>query len=285
MKLIRFGASGREQPGVLLDDGTRLDLSRHIRDYSPDFFAAGGMARVAELVKARKDTPAADPKARLGAPVARPLKFVAIGLNYRKHAEETGAAIPKEPVVFCKATSCICGPDDGIQVPRTSKKLDYEVELAFVMKNRVADLASQDEALAHVAGYLICNDVSERDFQFRGPQWTIGKSHDSFGPLGPWLVTPDEVGDPHALALTLKVNGKVRQQSNTNDFIFNVPHMIWYLSQFMTLEPGDVVTTGTPNGVAAGMKDPNAFLKVGDTVELSIAKLGTQTQKVMPKPQ
>jgi 2-keto-4-pentenoate hydratase/2-oxohepta-3-ene-1,7-dioic acid hydratase in catechol pathway len=284
MKLIRFGAPGSEKPGVQLDDGTRLDLSRHIADYTPEFFAAGGMARVAELAKARKDTPAADPKERLGPPVARPRKFIAIGLNYRKHAAEVGAQIPKEPEVFTKLTSCICGPNDPTWIPKTSTKLDYEVELAFVMKNRVADLASESEALQHVAGFLICNDVSERDFQFRGSQWVRGKSADTFGPLGPWLVTPDEVGDPHTLDLTLKVNGKVRQQSNTSDFIFNIPHVIWYCSQFFTLEPGDVFTTGTPSGVAVGMKDPNAFLKAGDTVELTIAKLGTQLQQVIPKP-
>ncbi len=283
MKLIRFGAPGREQPGVQLDDGSRLDLSQHISDYTPQFFAAGGVERVRELVAQRRDTPVADPNGRLGAPVARPHKFIAIGLNYRRHAEEVGAEIPKEPEVFTKYTSSITGPNDGIVVPKTSTKLDYEVELAFVLKNRVADLESEAEALQHVAGYLICNDVSERDFQFRGTQWVRGKSHDSFGPLGPWLVTPDEVGDPHALELSLSVNGQVRQCSNTNDFIFNVPHVIWYCSQFFTLEPGDVITTGTPEGVAAGMNDPAAFLKAGDTVELTIAKLGSQVQQVRPK--
>lgn len=283
MKLIRFGAPGRERPGVLLDDGTRLDLSRHIADYTPEFFAAGGPARVAELVQAGRDLPRGDGAERLGPPVARPHKFIAIGLNYRRHAAEVGAQIPAEPEIFTKYTSCICGPNDGVQVPKTSTRLDYEVELAFVMKSRVADLDSQDEALQHVAGYLICNDVSERDFQFRGGQWVRGKSHDTFGPLGPWLVTPDEVGDPHALDVSLKVNGKVRQQSNTSDFIFNIPHIIWYCSHFFTLEPGDVVTTGTPEGVAQGMKDPDAFLKSGDTMELTVSKLGTQTQQVVPR--
>lgn len=283
MKLIRFGAPGREKPGVLLDDGTRLDLSQHIADYTPEFFAAGGVERVAALVKAG-GLPTADANDRLGSPVARPHKFVAIGLNYRKHAAEVGAKIPEEPEVFTKHTSCICGPNDAIWIPKTSSKLDYEIELAFVMKDRVADLASEKEALQHVAGYLICNDVSERDFQFRGSQWVRGKSHDTFGPLGPWLVTPDEVGDPHKLDVTLKVNGSVRQNSNTSDFIFNINHVIWYCSQFFTLEPGDVVTTGTPSGVAHGMNDPNAFLKAGDTVELVVSKLGTQVQQVVPKP-
>ncbi|MDH4248698.1 MAG: fumarylacetoacetate hydrolase family protein [Deltaproteobacteria bacterium] len=280
MKLIRFGEPGREKPGVELPDGTRLDLSAHIADYTPEFFAAGGVERLAELVKLRRDCPVITPGIRLGAPVARPHKFLAIGLNYVKHAQEAGMPVPKEPVVFTKHTSCISGPNDAIPVPRGSTKLDYEVELAFVMKNRVRYLEKESEALQHVAGYLICNDISERDFQFRSTQWTLGKSHDGFGPLGPWLVTPDEVGDPHNLDVELKVNGKGRQKSNTADFIFNINHCIWYLSQFMTLEPGDVVTTGTPFGVALGLKDPAAWLKDGDTMDVTISKLGTQRQVV-----
>ena len=283
MKLIRVGVAGREKPAVQLDDGTRLDVSYHISDFTPEFFAAGGLSRLREVVEARAHCPPVADSPRLGPPVARPHKFIAIGLNYRRHAAEVGAEIPKEPEIFTKHTSCICGPDDDIIVPKDSTRLDYEVELAFVMKDRVANLPSRDEALEHVAGYLICNDVSERDFQFRGSQWVRGKSHDHFGPLGPWLVTPDEVGDPHQLDLSLKVNGKVRQSSNTSDFIFNVPHMVWYASQFFTLEAGDVITTGTPAGVAVGMKDPGAYLKAGDTVELTIARLGTQTQQVRPR--
>lgn len=280
MKLIRFGEPGEERPGVLQDNGSIVDLSHHIHDYTPDFFAAGGVEQARSLVAGGK-CPRVDGSPRLGAPVARPHKFVAIGLNYRKHAAEVGAEIPAEPEIFTKHTSCICGADDGIIVPKTSTKLDYEVELAFVVGSRIQDLSSTDGALDRVAGYLICNDVSERDFQFRGSQWVRGKSHDSFGPLGPWLVTPDEVGDPHALELELKVNGQVRQSSNTSDFIFDLPHIIWYTSQFFTLEPGDVVTTGTPSGVAIGMKDPAAFLKKGDKVEVSISKLGQQTQVVL----
>lgn len=280
MKLIRFGEPGEERPGVLQDDGSIVDVSHHIHDYTPDFFAAGGVEQARALVAGGK-CPRVDGSPRLGAPVARPHKFVAIGLNYRKHAAEVGAEIPSEPEIFTKHTSCICGADDGIIVPKTSTKLDYEVELAFVVGSRIQDLSSTEGALDHVAGYLICNDVSERDFQFRGSQWVRGKSHDSFGPLGPWLVTPDEVGDPHALELELKVNGQVRQSSNTSDFIFDLPHIIWYTSQFFTLEPGDVVTTGTPSGVAIGMKDPAAFLKKGDKVEVSISKLGQQTQVVL----
>jgi len=280
MKLIRFGETGRERPGVELQDGTRVDLSAHINDYTPDFFAAGGVERVRELVQTHKDLPKVGKDVRLGAPVARPHKFIAIGLNYRKHAAEVGAEIPKEPEVFTKHTSCISGPNDDIEKPPTSTKLDYEVELAFVMSHRVKNLANEADALKYIAGYMICNDVSERDFQFRGGQWTRGKSYDTFGPLGPWLVTADEVGDPHNLEVALKVNGQQRQGSNTNDFIFNINHCLWYVSQFMTLEPGDVVTTGTPSGVAIGMGDPAAFLKDGDVVELTISKLGSQTQRV-----
>ena len=283
MKLIRFGEPGREKPGLQLEDGSRIDVSYHIQDYTPEFFAAGGLERVRQIAASRARCPTVPASVRLGAPVARPHKFIAIGLNYRKHAEEVGAKIPTEPEIFSKHTSCICGPDDGIAIPKTSTKLDYEVELAFVMKDRVEDLASEGEALEHVAGYLICNDVSERDFQSRGSQWVKGKSHDTFGPLGPWLVTPDELGDPHTLEVKLTVNGKVRQESNTNDFIFNIPHIIWYSSQFFPLEAGDVITTGTPAGVAVGMKDPNAFLKEGDTVEVTVARLGKQTQKVRRK--
>ncbi|MEE8433884.1 MAG: fumarylacetoacetate hydrolase family protein [bacterium] len=283
MKLIRFGEPGREKPGVQLDDGTRIDVSRHIPDFNPDFFAAGGIARLREIVEARANCPTVPDGMRLGAPVGRPGKLVAIGLNYRNHAREVGAEIPKEPEVFTKHTTCICGPDDNILVPKTSTKLDYEIELAFVMSRTVADLPSEETALDHVAGYLICNDVSERDFHSRGRQLVKGKSHDHFGPLGPWLVTPDEAGDPHKLDLELKVNGETRQKSTTADFIFNIPHIVWYCSQFFTLEAGDVVTTGTPEGVALGMKDRDGYLKPGDTVELTIAKLGRQTQVVTPR--
>ena len=281
MRLIRFGNPGRENPGVEQSDGTRLDLSLHIDDYTPEFFASGGLERVRSLVAAGIDLPKADPSARLGSPVALPKKFIAIGLNYSKHAAEVGAKIPTEPEVFTKHTSCICGPNDHVEKPRNSTKLDYEVELAFVMNSRVKYLAAEKDALQHVAGYLICNDVSERAFQMQGLQWTKGKSHDTFGPLGPYLVTPDEVGDVHNLDVKLKVNGQVRQDSNTNDLIFNIPQIIHYLSHYITLEPGDVVTTGTPSGVAAGMGSPDAFLKVGDKVELSISKLGTQLQTVV----
>lgn len=278
MKLIRFGEPGREKPGVQLDDGTRIDVSHHIPDYNPDFFAAGGIPRVAEIAASPAACPVVPNTVRIGPPVGNPGKFVAIGLNYRNHAKEVGAEIPKEPEVFTKYTTCICGPDDDTIIPQTSGKMDYEVELAFVMGRTVRDLPSEDGALDNVAGYLLCNDVTDRDFQFRGGQWVRGKSHDTFGPLGPWLVTPDELGDPHNLELETKVNGKTRQKSNTADFIFQIPHIIWYCSQFFTLQAGDVVTTGTPAGVAIGMKDPDAFLKEGDKVEVTVSKLGRQTQ-------
>lgn len=280
MKLIRFGETGRERPGVQLDDGTRLDLSYHISDYTPEFFAANGPQRVQEIVAARENCPTVDASVRLGAPLARPHKFIAIGLNYKKHAQESNMPIPKEPVVFTKQTNCISGPHDEIPLLPGSTRLDYEVELALVMKNTVKHLSSEASALEHVAGYLVCNDVSEREVQLTGPQWTIGKSHDGYGPLGPYLVTPDEVGNPHELEVRLSVNGKQRQLGNTNDFIFNLNKIIVYLSQYMTLEPGDIITTGTPHGVAMGMDDPNAFLKDGDVVEVEIDKLGVQRSVV-----
>ena len=278
MKLFRFGDSGREKPGVELADGTRLDVSDHINDFGPDFFACGGMDRLKAIANTRM-CPAIKGSPRIGPSVARPNQFIAIGLNYRKHAEEMGAKIPTEPEIFVKLTSSICGPNDDILIPPGSTKMDYEVELAFVMKNKVRYLASKEEAMQHIAGFLICNDVSERDYQHRGSQWIKGKSHQNVGPLGPWMVPTEELPDVHNLDLSLKVNGQTRQNSNTNDLIFNVPHMLWYMSQFFTLEPGDVITTGTPSGVAGGMKPPG-WLKAGDTVEVNVAKLGTQRNTV-----
>ena len=280
MKLIRFGEPGREKPGVEQDSGQRIDLSDAIVDYTPEFFASGGLERVEALVAGDTKFPTVAAGVRLGPPVARPHKFIAIGLNYRKHAEELGLPIPSEPVVFTKLTSCIMGPNDDVIVPRGSTKLDYEAELAFVMKDKVRYLASEKEALAHVAGFTICNDVSERNFQLeRGGQWVKGKSCDTFGPLGPCLITTDALPDYGKLEISLKVNGEVRQSSNTDDMIFAVPYVVHYLSQYFTLEPGDVITTGTPSGVASGMKPPQ-FLKAGDKVEVTLAKLGTQSQTV-----
>ena len=279
MKLFRFGAPGGEKPGIELDDGTRLDVSGHIDDYTPEFFAAGGMERVAGIAADRRDCPAVGEGERFGPPVARPYKFIAIGQNYRKHVEEVGRPMPEEPAVFTKLTSCIVGPYDDVIVPRASTQLDYEVELAFVMGRRARYLASEAESLAHIAGLTICNDVSERVFQLeRGGQWVKGKSCDTFGPLGPYLVPIGET-DPGNLALRLSVNGESRQDSSTGDMIFAVPYLVWYLSQFFTLEPGDVVTTGTPSGVAIGDND-FTWLKAGDTMELTIDGLGTQKQTV-----
>ncbi len=281
MKLIRFGEPGAEKPGIEQEDGTRRDVSGQVSDYTPEFFASGGLEKLAEVADKADQCPEVPASTRLGPPVARPLKFLAIGLNYKNHALELGGSIPDEPVIFSKATSCICGPDDHTLMPRGSEKLDYEVELAFVMKDTVRNLASESEALAHIAGFTICNDVSERFNQLeRGGQWVKGKSADTFGPLGPWLVTTDALPDFGNLEVSTKVNGAYRQRSSTSDLIFSIPHCLWYLSQFMTLEAGDVVTTGTPEGVAVGMNDPEAFLKPGDKVEVSVAKLGTQTQLV-----
>ncbi|MBI4083531.1 MAG: fumarylacetoacetate hydrolase family protein [Candidatus Lambdaproteobacteria bacterium] len=282
MKLIRFGEPDREKPGLELEDGTRLDLSDAISDYTPDFFACGGLERLKALAAAPQAFPRVPAAVRLGAPVARPGKFIAIGLNYRRHAAETGNPIPHEPILFTKYNSSICGPADDTVVPRGSTKLDYEVELAFVVKDKVRYLASERDALAHIAGFMVCNDVSERNFQSeRGGQWVKGKSCDTFGPLGPWLVPAEDVPDFDRLDLKTLVNGQVRQSSNTRDMIFGVPHLLWYMSQFFTLEPGDICTTGTPEGVAHGMKPPG-FLKPGDLVELTIARLGAQRHKVVP---
>ena len=282
MRLIRFGAPGRERPGVILPDGTRLDLSDHIQDYTPEFLAAGGLERLSKLITEHgRDCPPADRKERLGPPIARPNKFIAIGQNYRAHVEETGQELPKEPPVFTKQSSCICGPNDDVIIPKGSTKLDYEVELAVVIKTKLRYLEKEADAMKYVAGFTICNDVSERNFQLeRGPTWTKGKSADTFGPLGPYLTTAEDVPDYGNLGISLKVNGETRQNSNTSDLIFGVPHLVWYISQFFTLEPGDVITTGTPSGVALGMKPPR-WLKAGDVLELAIEKMGTQTQHVV----
>jgi len=284
MKLIRFGLPGGEKPGVQLPDGARIDVSDHVADYTPAFFASGGLEHLKSVVAQHEAAcPRIAADMRLGPPIARPHKFIAIGLNYRKHAAEVGAEAPKEPIVFTKHTSCIVGPNDDVIIPKGSTKLDYEVEIAFVMKSKVRYLEKESDSLKHVAGFTICNDVSERNFQTeRGPTWVKGKSADSFGPLGPFLATPDELPDYDKLPIGLKVNGEARQNSSTDDLIFGIPHLIWYISQFFTLEPGDVVTTGTPSGVAMGFKPPK-WLKAGDVMELNIGKLGTQTQKVVAR--
>lgn len=278
MKLIRFGAAGAEKPGVEVD-GKRYDVSHLVADYNEDFFAEDGLNKL----KSQFDPSSAseiDGDVRLAEPVKRPGKIICIGLNYRKHAEESGMDIPKEPVVFFKATSSLTGPNDNIVIPKNSKKTDWEVELAVVIGKR-ANYVIEAEAMDHVAGYILHNDVSEREFQLeKGGQWVKGKSCDTFAPLGPYLVTRDEIADPHNLNLWLKLNGEKLQDGSTSDFIFNIPQVISYLSQFMSLMPGDIISTGTPEGVGLGFNPPR-YLKAGDVIELGIDGLGTARQEVI----
>jgi 2,4-diketo-3-deoxy-L-fuconate hydrolase len=279
MKLIRFGAPGAERPGLLLDDGRRHDLSAVMRDYDEDFFANGGLDQLRDILATMPGPiPEVSPQERLGPPLARPSKLICIGLNYAAHARESGAEPPAEPVVFFKATSAICGPNDMVIIPKGSVKTDWEVELAVVIGKRAA-YVSVEEAMNHVAGYLLHNDYSERAFQLeRGGQWVKGKSCDTFAPLGPFLATKDEIPDPHNLRLWLKVNDEMVQDSNTSDLIFNVPYLVSYLSQFMSLLPGDIISTGTPAGVGLGMKPPR-YLRPGDVVSLGIEGLGSSSQR------
>ncbi|TKK87613.1 fumarylacetoacetate hydrolase family protein [Herbidospora galbida] len=279
MKLCRLGSPGDERPCVVDAEGNVFDLSSLTTDIDGAFLAGGGVERVRAALAAG-DLPRAEAGRRIGAPVARPGKIVCIGLNYSDHAEETKAAVPAEPVVFMKAPNTVVGPDDEVLVPRGSVKTDYEVELAIVIGATARYLASPDEAAGVIAGYAVVNDVSEREFQLeRGGQWDKGKSCETFNPMGPWLVTPDEVGDPQALGLRLWVNGELRQNGSTKNQIFGVHHVVWYLSQFMVLEPGDVVNTGTPAGVALGRGD-GAYLRAGDVVEVEIDGLGRQRQRM-----
>ncbi len=276
MKLVRFGRAGQEKPGLLHADGRIRDLSKVVKDIDPT--TIGQLAKL-KSVKIDK-LPVVKGRPRLGPPVARSSKFIAIGLNYSDHAAETNSPIPKEPIIFTKATTSICGPNDNVIQPKGSIKLDWEVELAFVI-GRTARYVAEKDALRYVAGYMVCNDVSERHFQAeRGGQWTKGKSADTFGPIGPWLVTPDEVKDPQNLAMFLDVNGERMQTGNTATMIFGVATILSYVSQFMTLLPGDLITTGTPPGVGLGKKPP-IFLKPGDVMKLGIAGLGEQQQKVV----
>ena len=280
MKLIRFGAPGAEKPGLILDDGTRIDASAFGEDYDERFFAADGLQRLQAWASANAaSAPHVPENTRLGPPLCRPSKLICIGLNYRKHAEESNMAIPSEPVIFFKATSSICGPNDDLILPRGGDKTDWEVELAVVIGKR-ASYVSREQAMQHVAGYLLHNDYSERAFQLeRGGQWVKGKSCDTFAPLGPFLATRDEVEDPHNLRLWLKVNGEMQQDGNTSDFVFDVPEVVSYVSQFMSLLPGDVISTGTPAGVGFGQQPP-VYLKAGDVVELGIDGLGASRQVV-----
>jgi len=277
MKLIRVGNLGEEKPGVLLEDGTRTDVSAFGEDYAENFFGTDGPARLAEWLEDQDDLPFFDSNARLGPPLVRPSKLICIGLNYKAHAEESGAKLPPEPVIFFKATSAIVGPNDNIVIPRNSEKTDWEVELAFVIGKK-ASYVEEASALDHVAGYVLHNDYSERAFQLeRSGQWVKGKSCDTFAPIGPFIATADEIHDPQSLNLWLKVNGEKLQNSNTSDMAYGVQHLVHYLSQFMTLLPGDVISTGTPSGVGLGF-DPPRFLQPGDVVELGITGLGESSQ-------
>ncbi|HTV25689.1 MAG TPA: fumarylacetoacetate hydrolase family protein [Polyangiaceae bacterium] len=281
MKLIRHGDSGHEKPGLLAEDGARIDASSFGEDYSEAFFESGGLGRLAEWAKQHAaKAPRVASSVRWAAPLCRPSKIVCIGLNYRRHAQETGAEIPKEPILFFKATTALVGPNDDLVLPRNSQKTDWEVELAIVIGRR-ASYVERAESLEYVAGYTLHNDYSEREFQLeRGGQWVKGKSADTFAPLGPTLVTRDEVPDPQNLPLWLKLNGELRQQSNTSDMIFGVAELVSYVSQFMTLLPGDVISTGTPAGVGMGCK-PQRFLRAGDVCELGVAGLGESRQRVV----
>ncbi len=278
MKLIRFGEVGKEKPGVIINE-EYFDVSTLVTDYNEDFFAGDGIDKLRESIKANT-LPAVDKNVRLGAALARPSKIICIGLNYKDHAAETNAAIPAEPIVFFKATSAIVGPNDDLEIPKNSIKTDWEVELAIVIGKK-AKYVSEADAYKHIAGYVLHNDYSEREFQLeRGGQWVKGKSADTFAPIGPFIATPDEIEDVHNLRLWLTVNGKMLQNGNTSNLIFNVPYIVSYLSQFMTLLPGDVITTGTPAGVGLGQKPEPWYLKPGDVVELGIDGLGSSKQLV-----
>lgn len=279
MKLIRFGERGKERPGLILHDGTRVDISGFTTDYDEDFFANDGLLRLEDWLK-HNVAPEVALTVRLGSPISRPSKIVCIGLNFRDHARESKMEIPDEPVIFFKATTSLTGPNDDLIIPRNGQKVDWEVELAVVIGKKCSYVDPGD-ALAYVAGYALHNDYSERAFQFeRGGQWVKGKSADTFAPLGPFLATCNEIPDTSRLGMWLKVNGAFRQRSSTREMIFDVPFLVSYVSQFMTLLPGDIISTGTPAGVALGMRPPQ-YLKVGDVVELGVDQLGESKQRVV----
>ena len=282
MKLIRFGDPGAEKPGLIAENGARLDASAFGEDWDEGVLGSDGITRLRAWAEEHlEEAPPVPDGARLGSPVARPSKIVCIGLNYADHAREAGAEIPKEPVLFFKASTALSGPDDDVVLPRASGKTDWEVELAVVIGKR-ARYVTEEDAPAHVAGYAVHNDYSEREHQLeRGGQWVKGKSADTFAPLGPFLATPDEVGDVGQLELWLTVNGEERQRGTTANMVFGVPHVVSYVSQFMTLLPGDVISTGTPPGVGLGF-DPPLYLKAGDVVECGIQGLGQQRQRIVP---
>ena len=279
MKLIRFGAINNEKPGLITTDGTRRDISAFGSDYDEAFFRGNGSQKLKDWLENNLNIcPIIDKSIRLGAPLVRPSKIVCVGLNYAMHAKESGMDIPEEPILFFKASSAIVGPYDSIVIPRGSKKTDWEVELAVIIGKK-ASYVSEIDAMDHVYGYVLHNDVSERAYQLEhSGQWVKGKSCDSFAPVGPFIATSDEIKDPNNLDLWLKLNGEVMQKSNTSDFIFNIQYVVSYISQFMTLLPGDIISTGTPFGVGMGLTPPR-YLKEGDVVELGIEGLGTSKQR------
>ncbi|HWP26682.1 MAG TPA: fumarylacetoacetate hydrolase family protein [Xanthobacteraceae bacterium] len=280
MKLVRYGPAGKEKPGIIDANGKIRDLSKVVKDIDGEALSPAGLAKIRKA-KIEK-LPLVKGKPRLGPCVARPGNFIAIGLNYADHAAEAGLPVPPEPVIFNKAPSCICGPNDNTIIPKGSTKLDWEVELGVVIGSRARYLPNKEAAMRVIAGYCVANDVSERVFQIeRGGQWTKGKSCETFGPLGPWLVTKDEIKDPQNLNMWLTVNGETRQKGNTRTMVFDVAHLVWACSQYFILEPGDVIITGTPPGVGLGMKPTPKFLKEGDVVRLGIDGLGEQRQKVV----
>jgi 2-keto-4-pentenoate hydratase/2-oxohepta-3-ene-1,7-dioic acid hydratase in catechol pathway len=282
MKLIRKGEPNEESPGLLLPDGREVDVSSFGEDYDEVFFETNGLERLSEWLKEiGEDLPPFPENERYGSPIARPSKIVCIGLNYDDHARESGMEIPPEPVIFFKATSSFCGPNDNLILPRGGDKTDWEVELAFVIGKR-ASYVDESDAMDYLAGYALHNDYSERGFQLdRSGQWVKGKSCDTFAPFGPWLATQDEIEDPNNLNMWLKVNGETMQSSNSSNLHYKIPFLLSYVSQFMTLLPGDIISTGTPPGVGMGM-DPQVYLQAGDLVELGIDQLGSSSQKVVP---
>ena len=276
MKLIRFGDAGKEKPGVIINDNF-FDVSDYVADYDENFFERDGPSSLKKIIDEKELKPVSK-NVRLGSPVTRPSKIICIGLNYSDHAKESDMQLPAEPVIFFKATSAMVGPNDDLIIPKNSLKADWEVELAVVISKR-ASYVDEADALNYVAGYLLHNDYSEREFQLeRSGQWVKGKSCDTFAPLGPWLATPDEVNDVNNLRLWLTVNGKMMQDGNTENMVFNIPHLISYVSQFMTLLPGDIISTGTPAGVGLGQKPNPVYIKPGDVIELGIDGLGSSKQ-------
>jgi 2,4-diketo-3-deoxy-L-fuconate hydrolase len=279
MKLIRFGEAGKEKTGVIIND-KRYDTSAFGEDYNEQFFETDGLNRLSAFLKDNNNLPQVNDDVRLGSPIGRPSKIVCIGLNYVDHAKETNATPPPEPVIFMKSTTAIVGPNDNIMIPKDSVKTDWEVELAIIIGKK-ASYVDEAEAMDYVAGYVLHNDVSEREFQIeRSGTWDKGKGCDTFAPIGPFLATADEIKDPGNLRLWLKLNGETMQDGTTANFIFNIPFVIAYTSKFMTLLPGDIISTGTPAGVGLGMKPP-VYLKPGDVIELGIDGLGTATQKLV----